>query len=445
VSSMFKNKGFAHFRVVGRRVTPALLAALLVLGWLGQPAPLVYAQRSDTWTVFLDEFENALCAIFRANLEKGVAVQRNFKVDDVTQYVFKEFGGAEGVRRFVYNMFEGALGAEEASSLADSVVADLLRNPGRRFDYRFFRGSFEVLAEAKTTGANFYHAVKEALQDAALARKPGKGQLFVWFIDPSIADEKGVKVLKLFLEENGIIVITDTESLRVLKTLDGAYRSRYGLDLIDSVADWYGIPKDAEVRAAFRQAVESGEIYNFIPGWPREKQARLDLALQGFAEDSGLAVRLRDFVKRNWDLIAQVSGVAAKLAFEECCRRNPPRDAGEAQLRRAVGTALDAYNLAIAAYGEFKTALDFVNALKAAAEGAGIDAALGAAAAGVALLQSALSWYAQWYVSTHTTWRLCREVGGRSVCFAIEKPSGFFDTERLVVTVDGRGWRRSTS
>jgi len=63
--------------VVGRRVTPALLAALLVTGWLGQLAPLVYAQRSDTWTVFLDEFENALSAIF-ARLEKVEAVQRNY-------------------------------------------------------------------------------------------------------------------------------------------------------------------------------------------------------------------------------------------------------------------------------------------------------------------------------------------------------------------------------
>jgi hypothetical protein len=280
--------------------------------------------------------------------------------------------------------------------------------------------------------------VKEALQDAALARKPGKGQLFVWFIDPSIADEKGMKVLKSFLEENGIIVITDTESLRVLKTLDGAYRSRYGLDLIESVADWYGISKDAEVRAAFRRAVDSGEIYNFIPDWPKPKQARLDLALQGFAEDSSLAVRLRDFVKRNWDLIAQVSGVAAKLAFDEWCRRNPPRSPEEAQLRQLVGRALDAYNVGVAALGEFRTALGFVRALKAAAEGAGVGAALAAATAGVSLLITALAWYHDWWIDAHTTYQLSRAVGGRYVVFTIKRPEGLFGGERLVVTVDGR-------
>lgn len=34
-------------------------------------------------------------------------------------------------------------------------------------------------------------------------------------------------------------------------------------------------------------------------------------------------------------------------------------------------------------------------------------------------------------------YQLCREVGGRTVCFTIAKPSGFFDTEHLVVSVDG--------
>jgi len=109
------------------------------------------------------------------------------------------------------------------------------------------------------------------------------------------------------------------------------------------------------------------------------------LALQGFAEDSGLAVKLRDFVKRNWDLFASVGGVAVKVAFVEWCRRNPPKSPEEAQLREIVGRAIDAYNLGIAAYGEFKTALGFVRALKAAAEGAGMGAALAAAAAGVSL------------------------------------------------------------
>jgi len=212
--------------------------------------------------------------------------------------------------------------------------------------------------------------------------------------------------------------------------------------LIESMADWYGISKDAEVRAAFRRAVDSGEIYNFIPDWPREKQARLDLALQGFAEDSSLAVRLRDFVKRNWDLIAQVSGVAAKLAFDEWCRRNPPRSPEEAQLRQLVGRALDAYNVGVVALGEFRTALGFVRALKAAASGAGATALSAAVAAGVSLFTAAVFWYAQWWVEAHTVYRLCASVGGRSVCFAIEKPASalasLLGVENLNFIVDGR-------
>jgi uncharacterized membrane protein YgcG len=143
-------------------------------------------------------------------------------------------------------------------------------------------------------------------------------------------------------------------------------------------------------------------------------------------------------VKKNWDLFALAGGVAAKVAFDEYCRRIPPKSPEEEQLREVVGKALDAYNLGIAAYMDFKTALDFVSALRAAAEGAGIEAALDAAAAGVSLLLSALSWYAQWYVSTHTTYRLCRVVGGRSVCFTIKEPGSLIDTEHLVVAVDGR-------
>jgi hypothetical protein len=225
------------------------------------------------------------------------------------------------------------------------------------------------------------------------------------------SDEK-FQTLINYLRENGIVVITDSEATRVLKTLDGAYKSQYGLGLIDSVADWYGVASDEEVRATFRRAVDSGEIYNFIPDWPREKQARLDLALQGFAEDSGLAVRLRDFVKRNWDLIAQVSGVAAKLAFDEWCRRNPSKSPEEAQLRQLVGKALDAYNVGVVALGEFRTALGFVRALKAAASGAGATALSAVVAAGVSLFTTAVFWYAQWWVEARARRRSGDQRGG---------------------------------
>ena len=60
--------------------------------------------------------------------------------------------------------------------------------------------------------------------------------------------------------------------------MDPSCRARYGLNLIDSMANWYSVSKDPEVRAAFKQVVESGEIYNFISEWPKPKQARLDLA-----------------------------------------------------------------------------------------------------------------------------------------------------------------------
>lgn len=173
-------------------------------------------------------------------------------------------------------------------------------------------------------------------------------------------------------------------------TLDGAYR-RYGLSLIDSLPDWYGLVLDEEARAAFRQAVENGEIYNFISSWLRPKWERLGLALQGFAEEANVAVGLRDFVRRNRDIVALAGGVAAKVAFDEWCRHNPPKSPEEARLRQLVSMVLDAYNVGIAAYADFKTALGFVHSLRAAAAGAGMSAALSAAAAGVSLLQSALS------------------------------------------------------
>ena len=154
------------------------------------------------------------------------------------------------------------------------------------------------------------------------------------------------------LKKNGVVVITDSESLRVLKTLDSEFQRRYGMDLIGSVANWYGI-EDPDAVKAFREAVESGDVYNFISEWPKPKYKRLDSAFQGFAEDASAASKIKDFVKRNWDLIAAVGGVAARAIFDAYCARNPPSSPEEEQLREQVGAAIDAYNVGLAALGEF--------------------------------------------------------------------------------------------
>jgi len=128
----------------------------------------------------------------------------------------------DAVWEFVYNMFKGVMGESEARKTADKVVELLLTERGRVFDYqvgRYHAGEyFEVFVEVKTSTGNFEYAVKEALQDAALARRPGKGQLFVWFIDPSVGGREW-GVLKNFLQERGVVVITDSEANRVVLTL----------------------------------------------------------------------------------------------------------------------------------------------------------------------------------------------------------------------------------
>ena len=414
-----------------RKVTPALLVALLVAGWIASlPVPALSVPRPDKPTDFLQEFLAALSAIFRVNAKK------DFDAGEATVYVLKKFGGVEGVKQYVANLFKGVV--KDPENFADRVVEDLLTHTKREFDYRFSRGPFKVLVETKTSAGNLHHAVKEMLQDIALAEKPGKGTLVVWFIDPTIAGDKEVKPLIKALKENGVVVITDSESLRVLKTLDSNYRSRYGMDLIGSVADWYGV-KDPEARAAFREAVESGDIYNFISEWPEPKQARLDSAFESFAEDASAALKVKDFVKKNWDLIAMAGGVTAKVAFEAYCARNPPSSPEEEQLRQQVRTAIDAYNVGLAALGEFRTALAFVRSLKAAIAGSGGAAALSTAlSAGLALFASAVIWYASWWVETHTTYQLSARLCSHTVSFVIEKPKSIFDTERLVFIVDGR-------
>jgi hypothetical protein len=173
----------------------------------------------------------------------------------------------------------------------------------------------------------------------------------------------------------------------------------------------------------------------------------LDLAIQGFAEDSSLAVKLRDFVRRNWDLVAWVGGVSAKVVFDEYCKRNPPASSEEAQVREGVRKVLDAYNFGLAAFADFRLALDFVCALRAGAGWAG-------AYSGLTLLLVA----SEWYVDTHKgPTALCGTVGGHEVCFVVEwkkwweawfdpgfnlqekwAATWFGDASRLHIRVDGR-------
>ena len=117
------------------------------------------------------EFLGALGALFRMSPE--VAEELRGRFDNVARLVLEKFGGVEGVRQYVANLFKGYV--KDPEKLANKVVDDLLQNPGRKFDYKFFRGPYVVHVEVKPSTANWHHAVKEMLQDIALAEKPGEG------------------------------------------------------------------------------------------------------------------------------------------------------------------------------------------------------------------------------------------------------------------------------
>jgi len=207
-------------------------------------------------------------------LANGVGAETDSSLEGAARRALEKLNGAGGAQRYVIELLKGAKGEERAAKLADEVVKDLLTNAGRKFDYKFFRGPYVVHVEVKPSTSNWHHAVKEMLQDIALAgsvqrlrTKPGESPLIVWFIDPSIAGKPEVKPLIAELKKNGIVVITDSESLRALETLDSEFKRRYGMDLIGSVADWYGI-KDPEAGAAFKQAVESSDVYGELAPLP---------------------------------------------------------------------------------------------------------------------------------------------------------------------------------
>jgi hypothetical protein len=412
-----------------------LLLISLLAGWLA-PLPALAVPRQDS-SDLIDEFLGALSAIFRNPYYKKEA-----STGVVAAEVIHEFGGVEKLKE--------ALEARVGDELADKIIEELQKHPGERIiDHEFVKGPFALYVEAKSDSAlgNLAYAWKEALQDGYLARHGlGEGDLVVWFIPSTATGKEGVKALISYLKENGVVVITDSNADSVLKSLKAEYEARYGLNLYHYMEDWYGFT-DPEVRTAFEEAVERGEIYNFIPEWPRERQARLDLAIQGFAEDSSLAVKLRDFVRRNWDLVAWVGGVSAKVVFDEYCKRNPPASSEEAQVREGVRKVLDAYNFGLAAFADFRLALDFVCALRAGAGWAG-------AYSGLTLLLVA----SEWYVDTHKgPTALCGTVGGHEVCFVVEwkkwweawfdpgfnlqekwAATWFGDASRLHIRVDGR-------
>ena len=310
---------------------------------------------------------------------------------------------------------------------------------------------------------------KEAVQDAyhvsvlkARGQSGWQKEILVWFIPSSIANEGDFPKVIKYLRSKGVVVITTTEANSVLATINEAYKSWHGTSLLDRWADWAAdwlrkvgkfkeaaALSDPQVRASLERKLYDGSIFNFIPpeevGLTRRQRslAEFEKALMGFAEDAEQAVKLRDFVRKNWGTLAPVAGITLKVVFETYNRLNPPKTPEEEQTRRIVGMAIDMTNLGIAALMDFENALVFVRSLRAAARGAGGAATATAAAAGVALLMSALSWYADWYVEQHTTYTLCRFVGAYDICFNIERHTEAFDIlqpprkEYLTITMRG--------
>jgi len=236
-----------------------LVATLLLAGWL---APALAVPRPDEETEFVREFLNALMAIFR--VQDGRAVTSDHVEINVRgEEVIRAFGGADKVKEFIASRYAGSLGVD-GNALAEQVVELLRKDLGRELDYgveRYYQGKlFIVIAEIKNehiteSPDKVAYAWKGALQDAYFvsAGRLGNNELLVWFIPASAAAKSEMKPLVSYLRENGIVVITDSEGHSVLKVLDSSFKARYGLDLIESVADWYGVASDAEVRAAFRR------------------------------------------------------------------------------------------------------------------------------------------------------------------------------------------------
>ena len=428
-----------------RKETKAQLLSLLLLAMLlAEQLPLRVAlatPREDTPTYLLQEF---LTVLRRVVFPDGVEEKDARGILDGIE-VIRRAGGRDKLVE--------ELKPYTGEELARKVVEKLEKQPERYFDRYFAKGGFRAYIEIKTETGNWDHVWKEAVQDAYLVpvlRARGAKEVVVWFIPSPIAS--GYSEVIKYLRSKGVVVITTTEVNSVLVTMHEAYVSWFGADLIDAWADWMSTKyqlKDPQARAKLRQALYDGSIFNFIPpeevGLTRRQRSldEFERALRGFAEDAGQAAKLRDFVRKNWGTLSLVGGFAVKVVFDMYTRLNPPKTPEEERTRRIVGMAIDMTNLGIAALMDFENALVFVRSLRAAAAGAGETATATAAAAGISLVMSALSWYAGWYVETHTTYTLCRVVGGYEICFNIEKPPVAYAIlppyrlENLTITMSG--------
>ncbi|MCC6050907.1 MAG: hypothetical protein LM580_09385 [Thermofilum sp.] len=169
-------------------------------------------------------------------------------------------------------------------------------------------------------------------------------EILVWFIPSSIANEGDFPKVIKYLRSKGVVVITTTEANSVLATINEAYKSWHGTSLLDRWADWAAdwlrkvgkfkeaaALSDPQVRASLERKLYDGSIFNFIPpeevGLTRRQRslAEFEKALMGFAEDAEQAVKLRDFVRKNWGLLAPVAGVTLKVVFDIYNRLNPPK------------------------------------------------------------------------------------------------------------------------
>ena len=252
----------------------------------------------------------------------------------------------------------------------------------------------------------------------------------------AIAIFKGTRSL---LERNGVPVFSSPDIDGTVLELGNLYKARYGreADFIEWVADVHGYPKDPSARADFRRGLEDRSVFNVIVP---QKRRKVDLTkyFKFHPETANMAVKLKNFVREHWDLVAWVATAAARTVFDLYCANNPPQSPEEEQLRQQVRAAINVAGASLAAYGEYKTAKAFVLALIELAKGGGAAAALSAATAGAALLLTAFTWYAQWWVEAHTAYQLSARLGSRTVSFVIEKPKSLLQDPRLTFYVDGK-------
>ena len=118
-----------------RKAGAWLLSLLLLAGWLAQH-PALALPREDTLTVFVEEFLEALNAIYREGFYDKEVKGRVLS----TEVVYKA-GGPEKLKE--------ALKQWIGEDLANQVVEKLQGEPGRYFDHWFAKGKFKAFVEIK--------------------------------------------------------------------------------------------------------------------------------------------------------------------------------------------------------------------------------------------------------------------------------------------------------